>query len=57
MKWVGILRKTHQCERYFNMTDLCFGYWRDTFLFQPKTIHDRTQVFLGNVDEIEELKK
>ena len=39
------------------MTDLCFGYWRDTFLFQPKTIHDRTQVFLGNVDEIEELKK
>ena len=32
-----------------NQDNVCF--------FQPKTIHDRTQVFLGNSDEIEELQK
>ena len=27
------------------------------FIFKPKTIHDRTQVFLGNTEEVEELHK
>ena len=51
--YLNILR----IDRLGSKTDFSTKNQDNVCFFQPKTIHDRTQVFLGNSDEIEELQK